>query len=845
MKSTDAFLIRRLDARDPGFDAVLTALTAFEAASDPAVVETVARIIADVRRRGDAAVLEYTRRFDRVSAAAIDDLRLAPSALEAALRSLAPERRAALEAAADRIRRFHERQRQPSWTFTEEDGTRLGQRTTAIDRAGLYVPGGKAAYPSSVLMNAIPAQVAGVGARVMVVPTPEGERNPSVLAAARIAGIDEVWTIGGAQAVAALAFGTASITAVDKIVGPGNQWVAEAKRQVFGQVGIDLIAGPSEILVVADGSVPEDWVAMDLFAQAEHDEMAQAILVSPDGAYLDRVAAAIARLLEGQPRRAIIARSLADRGALIEVPDLATACTLVNRIAPEHLELAVADPAPLLERIRHAGAIFCGSHSSESLGDYCAGPSHVLPTMRTPRFSSPLGVYDFQKRSSLIDISAAGAARLGPIAATLARAESLEAHARSAEFRVPATARRIGDADHAAASAPTGLAETVAALARERVREIVRADVRAMSAYHVPPSTGLVKLDAMENPYGLPPDLSAELGRRLAGVAINRYPVPDYLGLKQRLRERFGLPDGAGIVLGNGSDELIALATAIVARPGVTVLSPQPSFVMYAMSAQQYGLRHVGVPLEPDFGIDLDAMLAAIEAECPALIFLAWPNNPTGNAFDRAAVRAIVEHAPGLVIVDEAYEPFAQASWVGEIASHPNLAVLRTLSKWGIAGVRLGYLVADPAWTEALEKLRPPYNIGVLNEAAANFALDHADVFAGQAASIRDERTRLLDRLRAMATDPGSLVETVFPTEANFVLVRFSERAGGAAGPAGPAGPDPGLGTTIARRLLEAGVLVKDAGRMHPLLANCLRLTVGTPDENRRLIEALARAAAR
>ncbi len=829
MNGSDAALIRRLDAGAPGFDAALRALTAFDAARDASVVATVTQIIAEVRERGDAAVLDYTRRFDRVTVDDIADLRLEPAALDAALESLPRQQRAALEAAADRIRRFHRLQQQPSWSFTEADGTRLGQRTTAIDRVGLYVPGGKAAYPSSVLMNAIPAQVAGVGSRVMVVPTPGGERNPLVLAAARLAGIDEVWTIGGAQAVAALAFGTDCIVAVDKIVGPGNAWVAEAKRQLFGQVGIDLIAGPSEVLVIADGTVAEDWVAMDLFAQAEHDEMAQAILISPDGDYLDRVAAAIARLLDEQPRRAIIARSLADRGALIRVADLEAGCALANRIAPEHLELAVADPEPLLEQIRHAGAIFCGSHSSESLGDYCAGPSHVLPTMRTPRFSSPLGVYDFQKRSSIIAVSAAGAARLAPIAATLARAESLEAHARSAELRVPAAAAGAG-ADEAPAKQPArrsaaAVATAHGAAAAAAMREVVRDEIREMQPYHVPPSAGLVKLDAMENPFRLPPSLATELGERLAAVAINRYPVPDYRRLKKRLAECFDLPPDAGLVLGNGSDELITLATALVARPGATVLSPLPSFVMYPMAAQQYGLRHVGVPLTADFALDRDAMLEAIEAERPALVFIAWPNNPTGNAFDRADIEAIVERAPGLVIVDEAYEPFAQATWVGELARFPNLAVLRTLSKWGLAGVRLGFLVAAPAWTDELEKLRPPYNIGVLNEATASFALDNAEVFAEQAAVIRDERQWLIGRLRDLAARPGSTVAEVFPTAANFVLVRV---AGGEAASAG-----------TARRLLEAGVLIKDVGRMHPLLANCLRLTVGTPDENRLLIEAL------
>ncbi len=430
-------MIHRLDTRDPDFDARLAALIAYEPGQDEGVERTVAQILQDVRQRGDAAVLEYTRRFDRLPLADARELELPAQALRDALDGLPAEQRDALAQAAQRVRAFHERQRGESWTYTEPDGTRLGQKVTALDRVGLYVPGGKAAYPSSVLMNAVPAKVAGVAELIMVVPTPDGVRNPMVLAAACIAGVDRVFTVGGAQAVGALAYGTATIPAVDKIVGPGNAYVAEAKRRVFGTVGIDMIAGPSEILILADGSAEPDWIAMDLFSQAEHDEMAQSILLCPDADYLDRVQAAIARLLPTMPRQAVIARSLADRGALVRVRSLEEACGLIDRIAPEHLEIATRDPRVWAERIRHAGAMFLGAFSSEALGDYCAGPDHVLPTMRTARFSSPLGVYDFQKRTSLIEVSAAGARTLGPIAATLARGEGLTAHALSAEYRLP------------------------------------------------------------------------------------------------------------------------------------------------------------------------------------------------------------------------------------------------------------------------------------------------------------------------------------------------------------------------------------------------------------------------
>jgi histidinol dehydrogenase len=428
--------IARLTTREPDFDARLAALTALEAAQDEAVDRAVAAIVADVRLRGDAALLEFTQRFDRVQATSVADLEIPRAELERAAAGLPADLRAPLAAAAERICRYHERQRAESWTYAEADGTVLGQRVTPLDRVGLYVPGGKAAYPSSVLMNALPARVAGVGELVMVVPTPDGVRSPLVLAAASLAGVDRVFAIGGAQAVAALAYGTETVPAVDKIVGPGNAYVAAAKRRVFGVVGIDMVAGPSEILVICDGTTDADWIAMDLFSQAEHDEVAQAILVSPDAAFLDRVAASIDRQLAEMPRRDVIRAALAARGALVHVRDLAEACEIANRIAPEHLELSVREPDEWLDRIRHAGAIFVGPYSSESLGDYCAGPNHVLPTSRTARFSSPLGVYDFQKRTSIINVSREGARTLGRIAARLAEGEGLPAHARSAAYRI-------------------------------------------------------------------------------------------------------------------------------------------------------------------------------------------------------------------------------------------------------------------------------------------------------------------------------------------------------------------------------------------------------------------------
>ncbi|MFI4927792.1 MAG: histidinol dehydrogenase [Burkholderiales bacterium] len=428
----------RLATTDAGFDAALTARLQWSADTDAGIEQAVAAILADVRKRGDGAVVEYTNRFD-MKAGSMAELQLRRGELKTAFEGLPASQREALETAAARVRSYHEAQKKAageSWSYRDADGTLLGQKVTPLDRVGIYVPGGKAAYPSSVLMNAIPAQVAGVGEIIMVVPTPRGEKNPLVLAAAHVAGVTRAFTIGGAQAIAALAYGTETVPRVDKITGPGNAYVAAAKRRVFGQVGIDMIAGPSEILVLADGSTPADWVAMDLFSQAEHDELAQSILLSPDAGYIAQVQAAIDRLLPEMPRAEIIAKSLNGRGALIHTRSLEDACEISNRIAPEHLEIASADPHRWEPLLRHAGAIFLGAYTSESLGDYCAGPNHVLPTSTTARFSSPLGVYDFQKRSSLIEVSEAGAQVLGKVAAELAYGEGLQAHARAAEMRL-------------------------------------------------------------------------------------------------------------------------------------------------------------------------------------------------------------------------------------------------------------------------------------------------------------------------------------------------------------------------------------------------------------------------
>jgi histidinol dehydrogenase len=795
--------LRRLRSTQAGFDAELQQLLHWSAETDQGIEGVVAGIIADVRQRGDAAVLDHTARFDGVGAASVAALELGLDERREAFASLPAAQRDALQAAAARVRDFHRRQLEAcarSWSYQDADGTRLGQKVTPLDRVGIYVPGGKAAYPSSVLMNAIPAQVAGVGEIVMMVPTPGGAKNPLVLAAAYVAGVQRVFTVGGAQAIAALAYGTASVPRVDKITGPGNAYVASAKKHVFGQVGIDMIAGPSEILVLADGSTPPDWVAMDLFSQAEHDEMAQSILLSPDDRYLDAVAEAIERLLPAMPRHEVIRASLEGRGALIHTRSMEQACEISNRIAPEHLEISSKDPQRWEPLLRHAGAIFLGAFTSESLGDYCAGPNHVLPTSGTARFSSPLGVYDFVKRSSLIEVSQDGAQVLGPIASTLAQGEGLQAHARAAEMR-------LGDK-------PRLPVDPLA----QRIRLTIRQDVKSMHAYAIQDSRGLIKLDAMENPFRLGEDLQRALGERLGRVAINRYPVQSTADVVAALSRHVELPAGCKLILGNGSDELIDMLSVACDVPGATLLAPLPGFVMYQLSAQLRGLRFVGVPLTPDFELDEAAMLAAIEEHRPALTYIAYPNNPTANLFDDAVIDRIVAavgRQNGLVVMDEAYQPFASRTWLSRMAQHDHVLVMRTLSKFGLAGVRLGYLCGAAALIDEVDKVRPPYNISVLNAEATLFALEHADEYARQAALLRAERTRLR---MALASLPGV---TAFPSEANMILVRVPDAARAFEG------------------VKSRGVLVKHIAGLHPLLANCLRLTVGSPQENDAMIQAL------
>ncbi len=801
-----------LSTADASYEAQFAARLHWSSDTDTAIEQRVADILSAVKKDGDAAVLAFTQQFDGLNATSVADLELTQAELKAAFEGLPPIQRTALEQAAKRIRNYHQAQKRASgesWHYRDEDGTLLGQKVTPLDRVGIYVPGGKAAYPSSVLMNAIPAHVAGVEDIIMVVPTPRGEKNALVLAAAYVAGVSRAFTLGGAQAVGALAYGTATVPKVDKITGPGNAYVASAKKRVFGTVGIDMIAGPSEILVLADGSTPAEWVAMDLFSQAEHDELAQSILLCPDAAYIAEVQAAIDRLLNDMPRAAIIAKSLNDRGALILTRSMEEACAISNRIAPEHLEVSSAEPHRWEPLLKHAGALFLGAFTSESLGDYCAGPNHVLPTSGTARFSSPLGVMDFQKRSSLIEVSEQGAQVLGQIASVLGHGEGLQAHARAAEMRL----RKSKSLDMAVSSVANGL-------------DVVRPEIRALHAYVVQDAAGFVKLDAMENPFSLPLELQQKLGERLAPLALNRYPGPRVNDLKkallQSVQEDTPLPAGYDLVLGNGSDELIAMLSMACARPGAAALAPEPGFVMYGMSSKLAGLRYVGVPLTADFELDADAMLTAIEAHRPALVYLAYPNNPSANLWSADVIRRVIQATAaigGWVVMDEAYQPFASHTWLTEIKAHPSanarVLLMRTLSKFGLAGVRLGYLIGPAALVCEIDKVRPPYNVSVLNTEAALFALEHAPVFAQQAKTLRHERDALVAALQAL---PGV---KVWPSQANMVLVRVPHA------------------TKIFEAMKAQGVLIKNVSKMHPLLDQCLRLTVGTPEENRAQIAAL------
>ena len=832
-------LLLRLDAQAPDFETRWRAWLGRR--RDDAAAVDVADIIAAVRQRGDAALLEYTARWDRWQPRSAADLTVAPERCAAALAGLEPGLRAALQEAADSIAAYHERQR--AALFSEPHPGPLSTRMQALDCVGLYVPGGSAAYPSTALMNALPARAAGVGCMVMVSPSPDGRLDESVLAAAAICGVHRVLRIGGAQAIAALAYGTETVPAVDKILGPGNRYVAAAKRALYGQVGLDMPAGPSEVLIIADADADPAWLAADLLAQAEHDPDATSMLVSPDAGLIDATVAEVRRQLPALPRAAIAAQSLRARGVAVRVPELAAATALCNRVAPEHLQLCVADPAALLGAVRSAGAIFLGAHNAEALGDYCAGPSHVLPTGGAARFSSPLGVYDFVRRSSVLDLSPTDCARWAPVAATIARAEGLEAHARAAE-------RRAGALEPAEPAEPA--ASDVDAAAAARAARWLRASLREETAYvtgaaggatpatPATPAAGTaaatsatgatsaagatpaapgapgaddvpvsIKLDAMESPHPLPAALGEAWRQRLASVALQRYPDAACADLVAAARVAMGIAEPWGILVGNGSDELIQMLALALAAPGRVLLSPGPSFSMYRRLAVAAGMSYRECPLAEDLSVDGAALRAAMRRHRPALTVIANPNNPTGQLCAPETLRAALREADGPVLVDEAYLAYSGVDSAPLLETFGDrLLLLRTLSKIGLAGLRVGWLIGHRRWTEQLDKLRLPYNVNGLSQAVAALALAHYPQFLSAAQRVVAEREALRGQLDAIAG------VHCWPSQANFLLLRV-----------------PGA-ERVARALRAQGTAVKCLHGSHARLDNCLRVTVGTAREN-------------
>lgn len=767
--------------------------------ASPAVEAKVRDIVAAVRARGDAAVAELTLEIE--GRAPTDGLsyEIPRAALEEAARSIDPEVHFSLERGAQRIRRFHELQVEPEYAI---DHGALRLRVSPLARVGLYVPGGTALYPSSVLMTAVPAVVAGVREIIMVTPGASKE----TLAAAAIAGVTRVFEIGGAQAVAALAYGTESVPRVDKIVGPGNQWVAAAKRQVFGDVDIDSIAGPSEVLILADDSAVPAWVAADLLAQAEHDTEARPVLVTTSESLIDAVDGELARQLAVLPRRAIAEKAVERYGIAFLCESLEVAIALANEHAPEHLEVLTRDAEAVAAELDNAGAIFVGPYSPEAAGDYVAGPNHVLPTGGAARYASPLGVYDYRKRTSILAQSRELLAAQRDDIVRIAGVESLDAHARSVEIRFAETEDVPSEA---APGAP--LAE-----------RLLRASLAQIAPYHVEHPQGIrVQLHANEMPFALPPAIASGLATFLAEVALHRYPDPRAQGLREVMSRWLGV-DGERLVFGNGSDELIALLCATFAEPrggasSACVVFPTPTFSVFRVAALAAGVRPIEVPLAARFELDAGAMDAAIRAHRPNLVFLARPNNPTGTLWPRQAIaRLAQQHPETLFVIDEAYIAYGGDSMKDEVAD--NLAVMGTLSKVGLASARVGFLYGTPAVVGALERARAPYNIGGLNQAAAEYLLrEHAEWIAERSAEVAAERERVAN---ALAAHPS--IE-VLPSSANLLLLCLGA----------------GRAHQIWSALADRGILVRDLDRPGPT-AGCLRVTIGTRADNDAFLSALA-----
>jgi len=779
--------------------------------ASPGVDSRVEEIITSVRERGDAAVAELTRELDGREPRHGLSYEIPGSEIHAAVARLAAPVRASLESAAARIRAFHGCQIERS---VSAEGGALELRVAALSRVGLYVPGGTALYPSSVLMTAIPANVAGVPEIIMVTPGASAE----TLAAARLAGVNRVFQLGGAQAIAALAFGTESVPRVDKIVGPGNQWVASAKRQVYGAVDIDSIAGPSEILIIADANANAEWIAADLLAQAEHDIEARPILVTTSEALADAVAAAVSEQLHDLPRRDIASASIEKHGIAFICPDLETCVHLANDHAPEHLEIMTESPETLADGLHTAGAIFVGGYSPEAAGDYLAGPNHVLPTGGAARYASPLGVYDFRKRTSVLHQSAEQLHRQRDAIARLARVEGLEAHARSVEIRFRDSSESADtDTQPFSFSDPWPLA----ALARDGLRNLEPYKVAHRDGIHT-------FLHANEMPFGLPEPIARGVREHLSQVALGRYPDPNATELRQAVGTFFGL-DPERLVFGNGSDELIAqlVTTFSQPRPGqqaAVVLYPTPTFSVFRMASISAGAVPVEVPLTSEFELNGARLSASIAAHRPNLVFLARPNNPTGTLWDRGVILELARTFPDtLFVIDEAYGPYCGETMLPEIDG--NLILMGTLSKIGLATARIGFVHGSAELCLWLEKSRLPYNLGGLGQAAATYLLrEHSGWIKECAAKVVEERQRVA---LAMATHEGL---RVFPSAANLLFFRVGDSSSG-------------LASKLWNKLADRGVLVRNLDKDGPT-AGCLRVTIGEASENATFLAALAESMA-
>jgi histidinol dehydrogenase len=764
----------------------------------------VTRILASVREQGDAALRHWSETIDRVR---LDDIAVAPERIAAAHDELPAALLEAMRLAAERIRTFHQRQPLPNWTTDALGGT-LGQRATPVRRVGIYVPGGTAPLFSSLLMSAIPAQVAGVAEIVICTPPIP---HPAILAAAHLIGVERVYQLGGAQAIAAMAFGTESVPQVDKIVGAGNLFVTLAKQQVYGIVGLDGLAGPTETLVIADASANPAWVAADLLAQAEHDPLATAILLTTDRPLAEAVQREVAQQIEALDRAEIIAQSLAARGGIVLTPDLETAAALADDYAAEHLCLAVADPPALAARLRNAGGLFIGERSFEVLGDYVAGPSHVMPTGGTARFASPLNVLDFVKITSLIALDEATSAAISPAAAELARAEQLTAHAAAAEFRVshrPTSSPMPGRGG--AGFDPTALVQPHIR-AMDAYEPILPFEVLSQRLGRAPEQ--IVKLDANENPYGPAPAVREALARM---PFPHIYPDPESTALREALARYTGVP-AAHLLAGAGADELIDLVMRVFVQPGDTIVNCPPTFGMYAFDASIENARVIDVPRRADFALDVAGIERAVAEQRPKLLFLTSPNNPDGSLIPRADLERLLA-LPLIVVLDQAYIEFAdpQADWTPEVPRRANLIVLRTFSKWaGLAGMRVGYGAFPTILMPFFWKIKQPYNVSVAAATAANVALEHADAIRVTVDALIAERERLLGLLRE--------VEYLrpYPTQANFILCKVIGRDA----------------AQLKADLARAGILVRYFNK--PDLTDHIRISVGRPEHSDTLLKAL------